>query len=215
VIPRPLSWRPGRAAPWAGMDLSGRLTVEAIASAVAAHGPGRPPAVAIPGSRRAAVLVALLPGPEGAEVVLTRRSVTLSSHRGEIAFPGGRIEPGEDAVTAALREAHEEVGLDPALATVVGELDHLSTIVSRSVIVPVVATLERGPTLRADTTEVDRIFTVALATLAAVETFHEERWGVPPMDRPIMFFELDDETVWGATGYMLTDLLAVALGVSA
>ena len=102
---------------------------------------GRPLAPAFPDARPSAVLVALADGPSGAEVLLTRRSWDLRSHKGEISFPGGRIDAGESPAEAALREAQEEVGLDPAAIEVVGELEHLNTVVSRSYIVPVVARL--------------------------------------------------------------------------
>ncbi|MGZ4763767.1 MAG: NUDIX hydrolase, partial [Ilumatobacteraceae bacterium] len=64
--------------------------------------------------RVSAVLVVLGDGPDGAEVLLTRRSESLTTHRGEISFPGGRVDEGESFEAAALREAHEEVALDPA-----------------------------------------------------------------------------------------------------
>ncbi len=95
--------------------------------------------------RESAVLVALVDGPEGAEVLLTRRSQTLTSHRGEISFPGGRVDAGETFEAAALREAHEEVALDPSVVQLRGRLDPISTMASRSYIVPVVATLEDHP----------------------------------------------------------------------
>src|SRR5206468_1555656 len=147
-----------------------------------------------------AVLVALFPGDHGAEVVLTRRSKTLAHHQGEISFPGGRLDPGETAVEAALREAHEEVALDPSLVTVVGELDHMATMASRSLIVPVVGTLAGRPELRPSAAEVDRILTAPLVEFLADDVYREERWGHPPLERAIHFFELTDETVWGATG---------------
>ena len=65
------------------------------------------------GAHHSAVLVALSPGDEGPEVLLTRRSWQLRNHHGEISFPGGRLDPGETPVQAACREAYEEVGLDP------------------------------------------------------------------------------------------------------
>jgi len=160
-----------------------------------------------------AVLIALAEGDEGPEVVLTRRSAHLRNHRGEISFPGGRVDPGESVVEAALREAQEEVRLDPSLVDVMGELDHLETMVSRSYIVPVVGRLDRRPILDPATEEVDRILFVPLAHLRRADTYREERWGAPPTDRPIHFFELDDETVWGATARMLVQLLAVVHGV--
>jgi 8-oxo-dGTP pyrophosphatase MutT (NUDIX family) len=161
---------------------------------------------------------------EGGEtrVILTVRSDRLRSHQGEVAFPGGRLEPGEGVVDAALREAHEEVGLDPALATVVGELAPLPTVASNTVMTPVVVTLVGRPALRASPDEVERVFDVALSELVAEGAFHEEWWSVPgrpgvsglPGDEfPVWFFAVADETVWGATARTLVELICLVLGV--
>ena len=164
------------------------------------------------GARPSAVLVALADGPHGAEVLLTKRAKHLRNHAGEISFPGGRLETGESAVQAAIREAHEEVALSPEAVRVRGQLSHLSTVVSRSYIVPLVACLAEHPTLTADSTEVERIIWVPLIELIQVNTYREEWWGTPPFDRRMDFFELDDETIWGATARMLHELLCVAYG---
>lgn len=161
-----------------------------------------------PDSRLSAVLVVLAPGVDGPEVLLTRRSMSLTNHRGEISFPGGRVDLDESPREAALREAYEEVGLDPILPRVVGELTHLNTIVSRSYIVPIVATLEEPLELTAQTGEVDRVLWTPIAALTVPGTYRTEHWGTPPLDRSLHFFELDDETVWGATAHMLVDLLS-------
>jgi 8-oxo-dGTP pyrophosphatase MutT (NUDIX family) len=211
AIPRPPVWRPGRPAPWAATGFPPLATAD-LASLVAARGPGHDPPVAMEDARKSAVLVALFDGETGPEVILTRRAWHLSSHKGEVSFPGGRLDPGETPVDAARREAYEEVLLDPSIIEVVGELDHLATVVSRSLIVPVVAVLPHRPRLEPGTDEVDRILTVPLADLARPDTYREERWGSPPLDRGVFFFELDDETVWGATARILVQLLAVASG---
>jgi 8-oxo-dGTP pyrophosphatase MutT (NUDIX family) len=163
---------------------------------------------AFPGSRLSAVLLTLVEGDHGVEVLLTRRSMAMRTHRGEVSFPGGRVDDGETVVEAALREAHEEVGLDPAAPRVVGELAHLNTIVSRSYIVPVIATLDHRPELTAQTAEVDRVLWTPISELTAPGAYHLERWGAPPLDRSLHFFELADETVWGATAHMLVELLS-------
>ena len=209
-IPRPQGWGYGDVAPWAGRVQA--LSVAEVVVAVARRGniDRRAPDDT---HRESAVLVALVDGPEGAEVLLTRRSQSLTSHRGEISFPGGRVDPGETFEAAALREAHEEVALDPAVARVRGRLDPISTMVSRSYIVPVVATLEARPALHPAVGEVDRIMWVPLAELTRADTFREEVWQVDGGSRSILFFELDDETIWGATARVLHQLLRVALGI--
>ncbi len=163
--------------------------------------------------RSSAVLVALADGSDGAEVLLTRRSEALRSHRGEISFPGGRVDAGETFEAAALREAHEEVALDPSVVRLRGRLDPIATMVSRSFIVPVVATVDQKPKLWPAADEVERIMWVPLVELARADTFREEIWDFDGERRPIFFFELDDETIWGATARMLHQLLRVALGI--
>jgi 8-oxo-dGTP pyrophosphatase MutT (NUDIX family) len=158
--------------------------------------------------RPSAVLCALFEEDGDTWVVLTRRSSRLRSHTGEIACPGGRLDPGETAVAAALREADEEVGIDPTTVEIIGELSPLATMSSRSAITPFVGVIGRRPQLRPNPAEVDRAFTVPLSELMAPGVYHEERWTFPGGgDRAIHFFDLPGETVWGATGMMLRDLL--------
>ena len=127
----------------------------------------------------AGVLVVMFDEAGEARLILTRRSTAMRTHRGEVSFPGGRLDPGEDATAAAVREASEEVALDPALVTVVGWMDPVMTMVSASLIRPVLATVEQRPSLTPSPSEVERIFDVSLAELAGPGVFHEERWSVP------------------------------------
>ena len=169
-----------------------------------------------------AVLVALFEEHGETRVLLTRRSGELRSHTGQVSFPGGRVDPGETAVAAALREAAEEVALDPALVRPVGWLHPLTTFASGSHIVPVVGVLPGRPDLVANPREVARIFDVGLWELAADGVFAEERWRIPERPMPgsadgsfaVRFFEVATETVWGATARLLTELLALAFGVA-
>jgi 8-oxo-dGTP pyrophosphatase MutT (NUDIX family) len=201
-IPRPDVWTQHDEPPWApGVSTS----VGDLVAPVPEH--SAPLLPSFPDARVSAVLIALVEGPDGAEVLLTRRSMEMRNHRGEISFPGGRLDPGETPVQTALREAHEEVGLDPSAPTVIGELAHLNTIVSRSYIVPIVSVLDHRPELEPRTGEVDRVFWTPISELTVPGVYRQERWGQPPMDRPLHFFELDGETVWGATAHMLVDLL--------
>lgn len=214
IIPRPEGWRLGHAAPWADHhDGSAPVALDALTTRVQARGHGKAVDPADPQGKPSAVLVALVDGVRGTEVLLTKRSWDLRNHRGEISFPGGRLDPGETPAEAAVREAHEEVGLEPADVQVIGELDHLSTFVSKSFIVPVVARLDRRPELTPAESEVQRILFVPLADLYRKDTYRQELWWHPPLDRPIHFFELDDETIWGATGRMLVQLLCLGVGL--
>jgi 8-oxo-dGTP pyrophosphatase MutT (NUDIX family) len=168
------------------------------------------------------VLVPLFEEDGESRVVLTVRSDQLRSHQGEVAFPGGRLEPGEGVVAAALREAHEEVALDSSSVTVIGQLTALPTVSSNTVMTPVVAALDGRPELRANPSEVDRIFDVSLTELVAEGAFQEEWWSVPDrVDRsgfpegefPVWFFDVADETVWGATARTLMELMCLILEV--
>jgi 8-oxo-dGTP pyrophosphatase MutT (NUDIX family) len=174
-----------------------------------------------PFSGRSAVLVALFEEDGSTHVVLTRRSFALRFHRGEIALPGGRSEPGESPVATALREAREEVGIGESSVDYVGWLSPLMTLASGSSISPIVGRLARRPDLAIDQAEVDRAFTVSLDELLADGAFLEERWR---RDRspfgsdedgyfPIFFYRVPGDLIWGATARVLTELLCIVTGV--
>jgi 8-oxo-dGTP pyrophosphatase MutT (NUDIX family) len=215
---RPTTYRPGgrqtipRPPTWAAADdplpvaAPLRISTESVVAAVRAGDAIRVDAD-FSGVRPSAVLVLVADDPDGqAGVLLTRRSAALRSHSGEMSFPGGRIDGDETAVEAALREASEEVGLDPAVVEVVGELNHLATVVSRSHIVPIVGRADVQLPLGPASLEVERVMWVPLAEFVRADTYRAERWTVPWGERVLYFFELDDETVWGATAHILRDL---------
>jgi 8-oxo-dGTP pyrophosphatase MutT (NUDIX family) len=167
-------------------------------------------------ARESAVLSALFEEQGETRVVLTRRAEHLPSHQGQVAFPGGKVEPGVDADArdAALREAEEEIGLLPASVDVVAELDHLPSVGGPFVIAPFVGLLAERPILHPAPGEVDRVFDVALAELLADGVFHEERWDVFGRRNIVYFYEVADETIWGATARVLTVLLAHLTGTT-
>lgn len=177
--------------------------------------PGRLSPLQATGTRPSAVLAALYGDEAGrATVVLTRRAQHLRSHRGEVSFPGGGAEPHDTSLWAtALRESYEEVGLDPASVEHLGELDHLRTVSGRSYIAPFVGALDRPPELVADASEVERILLVPLEDLLADGVYRAEHWGLPQLERPVLFFEIEGDTIWGATATMLRNLLELVLGL--
>ncbi len=184
-----------------------------VRRAMAAAGPALRSPMEATAPRASAVMAALYDHDGEAWVVLTRRSESLRAHRGEVSFPGGGQDPIDaDLVATALREAEEEIGLDPVGVEVIGELDHLSTITSRSYIVPYVGVLCGRPELRPNPAEVDAVLHVRLSELLLPEVFREERWRIGPAVRPIVFFELVGDTVWGATAAMLRQLLGLVTG---
>jgi 8-oxo-dGTP pyrophosphatase MutT (NUDIX family) len=216
-IPRPESWRPGRPAPWAALSPDQQVVdLRRIEAALAARGPGlfrsdnwRPDH----GTRRSAVLVALYDD-DGVHVVLTRRSAHMRSHTSEVSFPGGRSDDDESPLATALREAHEEIGLSPALVRPIGELDRFVTVGSASLVHPIVGVLSAPPNLSPAPDEVEHILQVPLAEFLAPGVFREELWPIGDRERPITFFELYGDTVWGATAAMLRQLLSLAVGLS-
>ena len=170
------------------------------------------------GALRSAVLVPLFEEEGQVWVVLTRRSQHLRAHKGEVAFPGGRQDEGESLMDAALREAEEEIALDTKVVEIVGELNHLATLSSNSSIVPYVGILPNRPVkLVPNPDEVEAVLMVPLDELVQDDVFHTELWewpeGTDRGERPIHFFELYGDTIWGATGRMLVNLLTLVLGV--
>jgi len=162
-----------------------------------------------PERRESAVLVALFEAAGEARVILTKRPETMPSHRGEIAFPGGKREPRVDADlrATALREAREEIGLEPGAVEIVAELDGIGTVASRFVISPFVGLLAARPLLRPAAREVVKVFDVGLSELLAPGVHHAERWHTPMAELEVHFFDLADETVWGATARILYGFL--------
>ena len=154
----------------------------------------------------AAVLVGLAERPDGPTVLLTRRADTLRRHTGQVAFPGGRLEPGEGAVEGALREAREEVGLDPAFVRPLGLGDVYETMTGFR-IVPVVARLRPGFSLAPDPAEVAEVFEPPFAWLMDVAN-HELREGPAPDGRMRRHYAMPwrDRNIWGVTARILRGL---------
>jgi 8-oxo-dGTP pyrophosphatase MutT (NUDIX family) len=165
------------------------------------------------GTRSAAVLVPLVGADDELRLLCFERTHEVMEHKGEICFPGGSIEPGDaDAVQAALREAHEELGVQPALVDVLGTLDDVHTTVSNYVITPVVGHLARMPQLVLDPLEVARPVIPSLDQLRAPGAEGVEWRAWRGSIRQIYYYQVDGGRIWGATGRILHNLLAVWSG---
>ena len=209
-IPRPESFRVAGPPPWAGLDpAESRLSLHDVRERLLHSPPGAAPTSLVPDSVAAAVLVPLVEVRGEAHILFIKRPETMSTHRGEIAFPGGKIDPALDADVraAALREAHEEIGLAPGLVEVVARLTGVATAASRFTITPFVGFLASRPDLVPNPAEVVRVLEVPLSELMDASLYREERWDAFQRDMSVFFFELADETIWGATARILTDLL--------
>ncbi|MGB0645983.1 MAG: CoA pyrophosphatase [Bradymonadia bacterium] len=158
--------------------------------------------------RRAAVLVPLIVTPDSVDLLLTRRAEHLSSHRGQVAFPGGGVEPGdENLVQTALREAREEVSLMPELVEVLGLLDDLPTVTEDTIVTPVVGVVHERSTLKADPNEVARIFSIPLDYLVEPTHWRTETHIHRNRSYPLYFLDYDGETLWGLSAYITRQLL--------
>lgn len=155
--------------------------------------------------RRSAVLMLFTPGAEGPQVVLTERSETLRSHASQVSFPGGKLDPGESAVEAALRETWEEVGLAPESVEVLGAFPDLWLSPSQNAVTPVLGWCRDPARLRVvDRGEVARVEQVRVADLVDPA----RRFTVKgPSGYVGPGFEVDDLFVWGFTAQLLTVLL--------
>ncbi len=164
----------------------------------------------IPGFRASAVLVPLLLRPAGPTLLLIERGEGLAAHAGQIAFPGGKLDPDDaDLVSCALREAEEEVALPRGAVEVLGVLDQVPTP-SQFVITPVVGLVAEPPALAAQAAEVAAMFEVSLASLA--DPKHYEHQGVREwmgIRYDMHAYHAGGRTIWGATARVLHQLLGL------
>jgi 8-oxo-dGTP pyrophosphatase MutT (NUDIX family) len=184
------------------------------------------PAPVDPRGVPAAVLLALSPveGADDLGLVLVRRPDSMRTHAGQVALPGGAVEPGDrDGIAAALREAHEEVGLDPAEVTVAGTLDSAYIPVSNFDVLPVVGLWDGRSPLRPNPAEVDGVLRPTLRQLAdpanhgsmPLSSLVDEaglRGRAAELASPV--FWVDGTVVWGFTAGLLAAFLR-SLGLAA
>ncbi len=162
-----------------------------------------------PNARTAAALLLLYPGPAGPAVALTIRASGLARHPGQISLPGGATDAGETLVQAALREASEEIGVDPATVRILGELTPVHVLVSGFTLHPVVGIADARPEFQPAPEEVEAILEISLHDLRDASRIRQGtrlREGVA-VEYP--YFDLLGHQVWGATAMVLGEFISL------
>lgn len=165
-------------------------------------------------SRAAAALLLLYPRERRVTVPLTVRASGLTRHAGQISLPGGATDPGETLAEAALREASEEIGVEPARVRVLGELTPVHVLVSGFTLHPVVGVTDTRPNFRVSAGEVDELLEVSLDDLRDASRIRQGtriREGVA-VEYP--YFDILGHQVWGATAMVLGEFICVLAGES-
>jgi 8-oxo-dGTP pyrophosphatase MutT (NUDIX family) len=191
------------------MELPKNSWLMAVSERLASPPPQR---LAASDSRPASVLVPLYVDAGELWTVLTKRTEDLPSHRGQIAFPGGGREPKEDPWAAALRESHEEIGLDPKLVLRLGELDELAATVSGFRVVPCVGAVPYPLRLEPNEGEIAEIFSLPLSAFVHPSLIEDRTVKINGQKRPIRIYHVANRQIWGLTARILQNLL-VRLGL--
>jgi 8-oxo-dGTP pyrophosphatase MutT (NUDIX family) len=159
--------------------------------------------------RRAAVLIPIVLAPEGAHIVYTLRRGDLKDHAGQVSFPGGSPERGDGSLlSTALREAEEEIDLEPGLVEVIGELEEMYIPPSGFLVRPFVGLLPQEAELTLAPEEVEAIFSVSLEELMSPEAFKQVVWKRDGRPYEVPVFAAAGHEIWGATAAMTAGLLA-------
>ena len=169
-----------------------------------------------------AVLILLYPHGPGSSaettphLVLTRRTAALRRHSGQISLPGGRFDPADGSLLrTALRETHEELGVDPSTLTVWGQLEPEGITASHYLIAPYIAYTPRRPDFRPARSEVAEVIEVPLSVLLDPTTLAEEIWEIRGAPRQVVFYRHGEHKIWGATARVLGKLVALLTPESA
>lgn len=162
-------------------------------------------------ARKSAVLVPLIEtSATDIDVVLTVRSQSLSSHKGQISFPGGRIDTGETHIDAALREAHEEIGIHPTTSAVIGSLSPLYIPPSNSAVTPVLAIVEPPSVWVLNPAEVTEVLQVPLRKFLQDGIFAERVGLIPQLPVSVPVWDIHPTIpLWGATAMMLHEVVVL------
>jgi 8-oxo-dGTP pyrophosphatase MutT (NUDIX family) len=152
----------------------------------------------------AAVLVPLFRADGRRHVLLTKRSQAVEHHKGEISFPGGKLDPDDaDLLSCALREADEEVGIAPGDVRVIGELDEFYTVASRYVVAPFVGTIPYPYEFRPSGREIAELLEVPLEVFFDPAYKSEDIWTFQGQSVPMVSYNWQGHVIWGATARIL------------
>ena len=160
-----------------------------------------------PGLIRAAVLIPLFKKQGEYHVLLTRRTDKVGTHKGQISFPGGKRDEGEDLLCTALREAREEMGIAEKDVRILGELDDMCTISSDFCIAPFVGLIPYPYPFKISRHEIEEIIEVPLSVFLDETKFREELHSRNGELIPVFFYQHDEHTIWGATARILKQLM--------
>jgi 8-oxo-dGTP pyrophosphatase MutT (NUDIX family) len=160
-----------------------------------------------PGLIRAAVLIPLFKKQGEYHVLLTRRTDKVGTHKGQISFPGGKRDEGEDLLCTALREAREEMGIAEKDVRILGELDDMCTISSDFCIAPFVGLIPYPYPFKINRHEIEEIIEVPLSVFLDETKFREELRSRNGELIPVFSYQHDEHTIWGATARILKQLM--------
>lgn len=152
------------------------------------------------------VLILLIKHREVWELALTLRSDDID-HGGQISFPGGGAEEGENACQTALREAKEEIGVDEESITVIGQLSELYINNSNNIVSPIVGYMNHMPSFSINPAEVEEVFTIELDTLLEKKNLTVENWDLKEYTYRVPYWNMHRVPLWGATAMMLSEFL--------
>jgi len=153
----------------------------------------------------ASVLLLLYPFNEGWFFFLTKRSQDVEHHKGQISFPGGVVEKNESKMNAAIRETNEEIGVDKDVIKIIGSLTPFYIPVSNFHIFPYVGWTEEKPHTKVQDTEVKRVFSVSINDLVLERNLKTKEDFFSKKSVTVPYFDLNGETVWGATSMILSE----------
>jgi mutator protein MutT len=158
-------------------------------------------------ANQSSVLVLLFPNEENElELTLTLRTNDID-HGGQISFPGGRAEAGETVIETALREAHEEIGINPESVSIIGQLSDLYVSNSNNLVTPVVGFMSHQPKFTKNPKEVEEVFAVEIDSLLHKKNLTVEDWSLSKHTYRVPYWDIHQVPLWGATAMMLNELL--------